>query len=85
MMNEINVNKAILDAWKTTNRTTIFLIEHIPFNAWSEKFPGPKNRTIGMIAAHINNSRSMWIKSIGRGEIVEVPDRALQHCCEAAG
>jgi len=75
MMNEIDFNKAIFDAWKTTNRTTIFLIEHIPFNVWSEKFPGPKNRTIGTIAAHIHNSRCMWIKSIGRGEIVEVPKR----------
>lgn len=74
-MIEIDYNKTILDAWKTTNQTTIFLIEHIPLNLWSEKFSGPKYRTIGMIAAHIHNSRCMWIKSIGRGEIVKVSDR----------
>jgi uncharacterized damage-inducible protein DinB len=72
MINEIDYNKLILDAWKTTNRTTTFLIENIPDDLWNEKAVG-LNRTVGMIAAHINNSRCMWIKNITRGETFKIP------------
>lgn len=72
MINEIDYNKLILNAWKTTNRTTIFLIEHIPEELWKLKIPN-LNRTVGMIAAHINNSRNMWIKNITKGEKLRIP------------
>lgn len=73
-MKEIDFNKLILNAWKTTNRTTIFLVEHIPKDIWDIKIPGLK-RTVGMIAVHIHNSRCMWIKNITKGQIIEVPAR----------
>ncbi len=78
MINEINFSKTILDAWKTTNRTTVFLIEHIPLDLWNEKVPGSPQRTIGMIARHIHNTRCMWIKMIGKGQTFEAPVRVDQ-------
>lgn len=75
MRNEIDLSGIILNAWKTINRTTVFLIEHIPLDLWNEKVPGPPQRTIGMIARHIHNTRCMWIKMIGKGQTIEVPIR----------
>jgi len=75
MANEIDFREAILNTWKTTNRTTVFLIEHIPADLWNEKVPGSPRRTIGMIASHIHNSRCMWIKMIGKGQAAKVPAR----------
>lgn len=37
MASEIDFREAILNTWKTTNRATIFLIEHIPTDLWNEK------------------------------------------------
>jgi uncharacterized damage-inducible protein DinB len=75
MANQTDFSETIFNAWKTTNRTTIFLIEHIPAGLWSEKVPGSPHRTIGMIASHIHNIRCRWIKSIVKGDAVKVPVR----------
>ncbi len=72
MINEIDYNELILNAWKTTNATTIFLINHIPEELWNLKVPD-LHRTVGRIAAHINNSRNMWIKDITKGETLRIP------------
>ena len=77
MINNIDFSKTILNAWKTTNRTTIFLIEHIPVDLWNEKVPGSSRRTIGMIASHIHNIRCMWIKMIGKDQTIKVPVRVV--------
>lgn len=79
MASEIDFREAILNTWKTTNRATIFLIEHIPTDLWNEKVPGSPRRTIGMIASHIHNIRCMWIKMIGKGQAVKVPARVDRH------
>jgi uncharacterized damage-inducible protein DinB len=87
MTNGFDYNKAILDTWKTNNRTTVFLIEHIPVDLWNEKIPG-LSRTIGMIASHIHNVRCMWIKMIGKGKTIKVPRRVNPRhasCKEVAG
>ncbi len=73
MINEFDYHKAIFNTWKTTNRTTIFLIEHLPLDLWNEKVPGTSRKTIGMIASHIHNTRCMWIKMIDKGETVKGP------------
>jgi uncharacterized damage-inducible protein DinB len=79
MINGFDYSKAIFNAWKTTNRTTTFLIEHIPLDLWDEKIPGSSLRTIGMIARHIHNTRCMWIKMIEKGETVKMPVRVDPH------
>jgi len=75
MANEIDFHEALLNTWKTNNRTTIFLIERLPADLWNEKIPGQPRRTVGMIASHIHNSRCSWIKSIGKEQTVKTPAR----------
>lgn len=63
----------ILDAWKTNNSVTIYLIEHLPAELWKAAVPGAPRRTIRMIAGHIHNARCMWIKTLGRDHGIAVP------------
>ncbi|MDZ7291376.1 MAG: DinB family protein [candidate division KSB1 bacterium] len=79
MAHEIDFRTAILNAWKTTNRTTVFLIENIPAELWHVKIPGLPRRTIGMIACHLHNSRCSWIKQIGKGQAIKMPVRVDHH------
>ncbi|HEY2867338.1 MAG TPA: DinB family protein [Pyrinomonadaceae bacterium] len=65
--------KAIVAAWHTTNRTTIYLIENLPNDLWPMNVPGYKQRTIRRVAAHIHNARCAWIKSIGEKHGARVP------------
>lgn len=67
--------QAIIDAWKTNNRVTTYLIENLPPELWSMSVPGVPRRTIRTIGAHIHNARCMWIKSIGAAHGVAVPKR----------
>lgn len=85
MASEFDFRNGILNAWKTTNRITVFLIEHIPAELWNGKIPASPRRTVGTIARHIHNSRCGWIKGIGNNQTVKTPalvdihraDRAL--------
>jgi uncharacterized damage-inducible protein DinB len=64
---------SILQAWATNNRTTVFLIDHLPAALWTATVPGAAQRTICMIAGHIHNARCMWIKTLGRPLGITVP------------
>ena len=66
--------EALIDAWRTNNRVTTYLIENLPPELWSKNVPGVPRRTIRTIAAHIHNARCMWIKMIG-GQHGVVVDR----------
>jgi uncharacterized damage-inducible protein DinB len=66
---------ALIAAWRTNNRVTTYLIENLPAELWSESVPGSPRRTVRMVAAHLHNSRCMWIKSIGERHGVVVPQR----------
>src|SRR5215472_8717921 len=61
---------ALLEAYATNNRITLYLIENLDEGAWHADPPGGKGRTIGAVAAHIHNVRGMWLKAAG-GEVVE--------------
>jgi uncharacterized damage-inducible protein DinB len=65
----------LIAAWRTNNRATVFLVEHLPLAVWSKPVPGIPRLTVGMIAAHLHNSRCSWIKSLGARHGVEVPRR----------
>jgi uncharacterized damage-inducible protein DinB len=60
-------------AWRTTNRATRYLIEELPAALWSARVPGNERQTLGMIAAHIHNSRCRWIRSLGARHGIEPP------------
>ena len=66
---------AILAAWRTNNAATTYLVEQLPRALWSSPVPGVPRQTLGMIAAHIHNSRCGWIRSIGARHGVKVPAR----------
>ena len=65
--------QALINAWRTNNRVTIYLIENLPQELWSKNVPGVPRRTVRMIAAHIHNARCMWIKMLGARHGVVVP------------
>lgn len=65
--------EALIDAWRTNNRVTTYLIENLPLELWPMSVPGSPRRTVRSIAAHLHNSRCAWIKMIGARHGVKVP------------
>ncbi len=74
-----DLSDAIVSAWKTSNRITIFFFEHLPAELWGATVPGAPRRTIRMIAGHIHNSRCMWLKTLGQPQGVRVPASVDRH------
>jgi uncharacterized damage-inducible protein DinB len=68
-----DLREAILAAWSTSNRITLYLFEHLPPDRWAANVPGAPRRTIRMIAGHIHNARCMWIKALGQPHGIPVP------------
>ncbi|MEK6337297.1 MAG: DinB family protein [Acidobacteriota bacterium] len=69
----------LLDAWRTNNRVTVFLVEHLPHELWDAKVPGAPRRTVRMIAGHLHNARCMWIKTLGKEHGIAVPRAVNRH------
>jgi uncharacterized damage-inducible protein DinB len=70
---KVSEGRALIAAWETNNRVTVYLIKNLPAELWSMKIPGSSRRTVGAIAVHIHNARCMWIKMIGARHGVVVP------------
>ncbi len=68
-----DLRDTILNTWRTNNRVTVFLIEHLPPKLWAAGVPGAPRRTIRMIAGHLHNARCMWIKTLGQTQGIPVP------------
>ena len=68
-----DLRDSIVTTWRTNNRVTVFLVEHLPPGLWAATVPGAPRRTIRMIAGHMHNSRCMWIKTLGEELGVKVP------------
>lgn len=62
-----------LNAWRTNNRVTEFLVENVPLELWAARVPGAPRRTVRMIGGHIHNARCMWIKTLGQQQGIAVP------------
>lgn len=71
--------EVILDAWKTNNRVTVYLVEHLPIELWEATVPGAPRRTVRMIAGHLHNARCMWIKTLGEEYGIRVPRAVNRH------
>jgi uncharacterized damage-inducible protein DinB len=65
--------RSLAAAWRTSNRVTMYLIEHLPPEMWPKKVPGAPGRTVRAIAAHLHNARCMWIKMLGARHGIAVP------------
>lgn len=73
MPHDVDLADAVIAAWKTSNRVTVFLFEHLPSDLWSMTVPGTPRRTVRMIAGHIHNARCMWIKMLGKRHGIRTP------------
>jgi uncharacterized damage-inducible protein DinB len=73
MRTVLDSQKMLLDAWRTNNRVTVFLVENLPTELWEATVPGAPRRTVRMIAGHIHNARCMWIKTLGKEFGIAVP------------
>lgn len=58
--------EALVTAWRTSHRVTVYLIENLPPEVWPMAVPGVPRRTVRAMAAHLHNARCMWIRMIGR-------------------
>jgi len=79
MRTEFDQRDMLLDAWRTNNRVTVFLFEHLPRELWGATVPGAPRRTVRMIAGHIHNARCMWIKMLGKEHGIAVPPVVDRH------
>ena len=70
---ELNQQDLLLGAWRTNNRVTVFLVEHLPDELWEAAVPGAPRRTVRMIAGHIHNARCMWLKTLGKEHGIKPP------------
>lgn len=69
----------LLDAWRTNNRVTMFLVEHLPRELWVATVPGAPRKSVRMIAGHIHNARCRWIKTLGSEHGIVVPRQVDRH------
>ncbi len=74
----LDLRDTILNAWKTNNRVTIFLVERLPTELWEAQVPGIPRRAVRTIAAHIHNARCRWIKTLGEEYGFRAPRRVDQ-------
>ncbi len=79
MKSALDHRDMLLDAWRTNNRVTVFLFEHLPAELWSATVPGAPRRTVRRIAGHIHNARCMWIKTLGKEHGIAVPRAVNRH------
>src|SRR3984957_7226403 len=71
----IDLADSIVGAWNTSNRVTIFLLGGLPAELWDAKIPGEPRRSIRMLAAHLHNCRSGWLRTLGAPHGLRVPKR----------
>jgi uncharacterized damage-inducible protein DinB len=82
MHSKLDQREMLLAAWRTNDRVTVFLVEHLPQEIWEAKVPGAPRRTVRMIAGHIHNARCMWIKTLGKEHGIAAPPAVNRHKVE---
>ena len=76
--------EALLTAFRTNDRINRYLIDNLPQEAWKEKPPDGKGRTIASIVAHMHNVRVMWLKAAKAEDIPKQLDRSTVTPAQAA-
>jgi uncharacterized damage-inducible protein DinB len=67
---------AILNAFEVNDRINGYMIESLPAEAWMQKPPDGKGRTIAAMVAHMHNVRVMWLKASKTEKVPDQLDRA---------
>jgi uncharacterized damage-inducible protein DinB len=62
-------------AWTTIHAATVHLVEGVPREIWGAAAPNLPRRTIRSIAAHLHNSRRLWIRTLGEEHGIGPPER----------
>ena len=75
MPNLLELHSAVLAPWRTNCQVTAFLVEHLPAPLWRDAIPGAPRRTVRMMLAHLHNSRSGWIRTLGTPHGIPAPAR----------
>jgi uncharacterized damage-inducible protein DinB len=73
-----DLRATLLTAWRTNNRATASLVQHLPPELWDVAVPGAPQRTVRSIAAHLHNARCSWVKTLGQEHGIAAPAR-LDH------
>jgi uncharacterized damage-inducible protein DinB len=68
-----DLRATVIAAWRTNNRVTVQLIQHLPTALWGIAVPGAPQRTVRAIAAHLHNARCRWVKTLGREHGITAP------------
>ncbi len=63
----------LIDAWRTNNLITTYLVARMPVEIWAVRVPGEPQRTIRSIAAHLHNARCRWVKALGSAHGIAPP------------
>jgi len=63
----------VMAAWRTTDRSTAYLVDHLPDAIWGAAVPGVPRLTVRQVAAHLHNSRCRWVRAIGGPHGVRAP------------
>lgn len=63
----------VVNAWRTSNQVTVFLIDRLPDSIWTAHVPAVPRKTIAMIGGHLHNSRCAWLKTLGAPHGIAVP------------
>lgn len=79
MQSAVDQRGLLISAWRTNNRVTAFLFEHLPHELWEASVPGAPRRTVRMIAGHMHNARCMWIKTLGTEHGIVAPRPVNRH------
>jgi len=82
MLSALGWQKMILDAWRTNNSVTVYLVEHLPDELWTAAVPGAPRRTVRMISGHIHNARCMWLKILGKESGIAAPRNVDRYSVE---
>src|SRR5882762_10464749 len=82
MHSALDQQDMLLNAWRTNNRVTVFLVERLPHELWGAAVPGAPRRTVRMIAGHIHNARCTWIKTLGKEHGIAAPRAVNRHKVE---
>lgn len=67
------LSQSIVGAWRTSVRTTSFLVEQLPLSIWDAAIPVIPRRTVRSAAAHLHNSRARWIRTLGSEHGLRAP------------
>jgi len=70
-----DLRATLVAAWRTNNRVTVSLVQHVPSVLWDIAVPGAPQRTIRSILAHFHNARCWWVKMLGREHGITLPIR----------